>query len=67
MADGTRQKAIETIDPRLAISFLFLPSVKEVPRGDGSRLPRSGLMEERRGGGWGNVLTETLGPSRGAE
>lgn len=39
---------IEGIDPQPAISSLFLPSVKQVPRGDGFCLQREWINGSRR-------------------
>lgn len=44
------EKGIEGIDPRPAISSLFLPSVKLVPRGDGFCLPKEWINGGGRGG-----------------
>lgn len=46
------EKGIEGIDPRPAISSLFLPSVKQVPRGDGFCLPKEWINGGRREGVW---------------
>lgn len=45
------EKGIEGIDPRPAISSLFLPSVKQVPRGDGFCLPKEWINGSGRGRG----------------
>ncbi|KAK5912136.1 hypothetical protein CesoFtcFv8_002037 [Champsocephalus esox] len=44
------EKGIEGIDRRPAISSLFLPSVKQVPMGDGFCLPKEWINGGRRGG-----------------
>jgi len=44
------EKGIEGIDPRPAISSPFLPSVKQVPRGDGFLLPKEWINGGRTGG-----------------
>ncbi|KAK5872118.1 hypothetical protein PBY51_012848 [Eleginops maclovinus] len=44
------EKGIEGIDRRPAISSLFLPSVKKVPRGDGFGQPMEWINGSRRGG-----------------
>lgn len=44
------ERGIEGIDPRPAIPSLFLPSVKQVPRGDGFCLPKEWINGSRRGG-----------------
>lgn len=44
------ETGIEGIDLHPAISSLFLPSVKQVPRGDGFCLPKEWINGSSRGG-----------------
>lgn len=55
---------IEGIDPHSTTSSLFLPSVHQVPRGDGLCLPKEWINGRQRAGGVVGGLWLHLGPSQ---